>query len=133
MAGMTDTVEVALLNWLLNAPTAFLSNPAGLYLSLHTADDDTGSSELSGNGYVRQNVQASFPTASGATGIVLNDVAIVFPVVTGSNWATITHFGLWSAVSGGTCYFIGTITSPIAVLVGQQYSIGIGQLAITAA
>lgn len=133
MAGMTDAVEVALLNWLANPPTNFLANPAGLYLSLHTGDSDDGSLELSGNGYARQNVAASFPTASGATGILLNDVAIVFPTVTGSNWATITHWGLWSAVTGGTCYFIGTITSPVQVTVGQQYSIAVGQLALTAA
>lgn len=71
------------------------------FISLHTADPGTtGASEVAGGGYGRVsggvfNQSGSNPTTAS------NAATIEFAVATGS-WGTVTHFGVWSASSGGT-------------------------------
>jgi hypothetical protein len=71
---------------------------AGTYISAHTADPgSTGTSEVAGGSYARQ--QTTWGTAA-AGERVGSQVAIPIPAGT-----TVTHWGVWSAVSGGT--FLG--------------------------
>lgn len=68
------------------------------HVSLHTADPgSTGASEVSGGSYTRQAV-----TWAAASGGSKTAGAMTFQIPAGT---TITHFGLWSAASGGT--FVG--------------------------
>lgn len=70
------------------------------YVSLHTADPgSSGSSEVTGGSpaYARQAVTYS-AADDGSAGI---DAAEEFNVPAST---TVTHFGLWSAASGGTFY-----------------------------
>lgn len=77
---------------------------AARYVSLHTADPgNTGASEASGTGYARV-AAGTFTVSGGNPSTANNDAAVDFPVAGGS-WGTITHYGIWSAVSGGT--FLG--------------------------
>lgn len=65
-----------------------------LYVSLHTADPSTtGANEASGGSYARQAL--SFAAATGGTAVATQ---VTFDVPAG----TYTHFGVWTAVSGGT-------------------------------
>lgn len=66
------------------------------HLSLHTADPgDDGSNEVAGGSYARQPI--TWNPASGGTKTISGTP--VFDVPSG---VTITHFGLWSALSGGS-------------------------------
>lgn len=69
-----------------------------LYISLHVGDPgSTGANEASWTGYARQAVTC---TSSGGT--------VTIPQVSFSNGSgssvTPDHFGMWSAVTGGTFY-----------------------------
>ena len=102
-------------------PTA---NP---YVSLHTADPgETGASEVSGGSYARQ--QAAFDAAvSGASTNSSNIDFAAMPV------ATVTHIGIWDALSGGNFLYHGALASSKTTTSGQTARIAAGELDITEA
>lgn len=70
---------------------------AATYISAHTADPgSTGTDEVAGGSYVRQ--QTTWGSAS-AGARVGSEVTIPIPAST-----TVTHWGLWSASTSGTFY-----------------------------
>jgi hypothetical protein len=98
------------------------------YLSLHTSSPSgagAGSTEVSGGGYVRQAV--TFDAA--ADGEKANADAVTFPTAS-SSWGTVTHFGLFSASSGGSLLFYAPLTSPVAVGTGALATFEAGDLII---
>lgn len=89
------------------AKNAMLDHLAGLavYASLHSADPgSTGTNELTGGSpaYARKAITWNAASA----GNLDDSNAPVFDVPAGS---TVSHFGLWSAVSGGTFYGSGDL------------------------
>lgn len=106
--------------------TAFTVNPT--YVSLHTADPgETGASEVTGASYARQQVAAAgwAVAASGATSN-LNVIQFVsMPAV------TVTHVGIWDALSGGNFLWGGALTASRVVEAGQTARIPIGDLDIS--
>ncbi len=75
---------------------------AATYISLHTADPGTtGTSEVSTGTYAR--VQTTWGTAA-ASSMTGSQVTINVPAST-----TITYWGVWTAVSGGTYYEGGAL------------------------
>ena len=79
----------------------------GQWLSLHHADPgSTGTNELTGGSpaYARQ--QGVWDPASG--GVLTLAGPEVFDVPASSN---VTHYGVWSAVSGGTFYGGGAVSA----------------------
>jgi hypothetical protein len=108
---------------------------ANYYVSLHSADPGlTGASELSGSGYARVAVSAATgswtaPATNGANREITNAGAITFPTATG-DWSTATHFGIWSASSGGNFIRGDAITDPKTVENGDTATIPIGSLAL---
>lgn len=80
------------LNVMVNALAA-----AGTYISAHTADPSTGgANEVTGGSYARQ--QTTWGAASNGTRAG-SQVTIPIPAAT-----TVTHWGVWSAATGGTFY-----------------------------
>jgi hypothetical protein len=74
------------------------------FISLHSGDPgNTGASELSGGGYARV-AGGDFTVTGGNPSTAANDGVVEFPTATG-DWLEATHFGIWSASTGGT--FIG--------------------------
>lgn len=73
------------------------------YLSLHTADPgSTGANEVAGGSYARQPITWNAAAAGQKT-------IVEQPVFQVPGSTTITHFGLWSAVSGGTFRYGGAL------------------------
>lgn len=69
-----------------------------VYVSAHTADPGTtGTNEVTGGSYARK----SITWAAAATANLNSSNAPVFDIPAGN---TITHIGLWSAVTAGTFY-----------------------------
>jgi len=75
------------------------TGPASLFLSIHTADPGTtGANEYTGYTGTRPSVTFS---AAGSASISSSNQQDF----TGMGATTITHYGLWSATSGGTFQF----------------------------
>lgn len=128
MAALSNYLENALLNAVLNN-TSYTS-PTTTYVGLFTSDPtDAGSgTEVSGNSYAR--VAASFGNAS--QGNCTNDADITFAQATG-NWGTVTHFGLYDASTSGNLLFHGALTSSKAIESGDIFKIASTNLSITLA
>ena len=88
------------------------TKPTNTYFSLHTADPGlTGASEISAGWYARQLASWNAATTSGAT----NNGIHVFPTVTGSN-VTVTHIGIWDALTTGNFLFSIDVTDTLFVV-----------------
>ena len=132
MAAASNFTETLALNFLLTTGTA--TRPTAWYIGLHTADvTDAGSgTEVSGFDYARQTV--AFDAASGTNPTFCDNTStITFPTANGGNWGTISHIGIWSALSGGTLYFHGQLSTSKVVNDGDTFQILAGNLVINLA
>lgn len=105
------------------ARNVMLTGLAGVvtHLSLHTADPGTsGGAELTGGtpAYARQPVTWTTPVTGGDLD---NAGSSTFNVPSGQ---TVTHFGMWSAASGGTFYGGGPLSA-------QETYVGPGTYTLT--
>lgn len=116
--------------------TAYPTNPANFYISLHSADPGlTGTSELSGNGYARVAVSVasgswSAPATNGSVRQITNAGAVAFAAATGSDWTSATYFGIWDALTTGNFKRGAALTTAKTVQVGDVASFAIGDLVI---
>ena len=101
------------------------------YVSLHiSAPDDSGNGEVTGGSYARQGPVAFTNTSNNPT-VSSNSAIVTFPAATAS-WGTITHFGVWSAVTAGTFRGSGAVTTAKAVGNGDTARFAAGALTIRA-
>src|SRR6218665_1956872 len=98
---LSNYLETALLNHAFRG-TAY-TQPSGLYLALFTSDPgETGSgTEVSGGSYARQSFSGSVSTNAFSAASNLD-----FPAASGT-WGTITHVGVFDAVSAGNLLAYG--------------------------
>ena len=101
--------------------------PGTKYIGLFTAapGETGGGTEVSGSAYARQSMAFS---TSGAT--TSNSAAVEFPTATGS-WGTITHVGIFDAVSSGNLMVYATLTASKAITTGDVFRVPSGDLDIT--
>lgn len=110
--------------------------PATLYISLHSANPgvngvtaDVTTTVASGRGSIAAaDWSAPTPSTSPATGFQISntvDVAITSSAVSG---ATVTHFGVWDAATGGNFLEYGALTSSLVVITGDIVKFATGQL-----
>jgi hypothetical protein len=126
LTAFSDYLENALINGTLRdidyvAPTT-------VYLGLHTTatnDDDSGT-EVSGGSYARQAVTFAAPSG----GSTSNSALVTFPTATAS-WGTVTHFGIYDAVSAGNLLYWGALTVSKTVDNGDIFTVPIGNLTVT--
>jgi len=126
MAEMSNYLENALLEATLRSTTfTAVTTP---YISLHTADplDDASGTEVSGGSYARKS--ATFDAASG--GVTQNSAAVEFDQATG-NWGTITHFGIWDAVTTGNMLYHSAFDASKTIETGDILKIDTGSLTVT--
>ena len=115
--------ETRALNGLLAAP---------VFVSLHTANPgNTGASEIStsGTGYARQS--ATFTNSGNNPTTAANTGVVTYPEAT-SSWGTVTHFGLWTAATGGTFLGYSSLTAFKAIAAGDAARWNAGNLTVTA-
>ena len=111
---------------------ATYTSPTGIYVSLHTADPgETGTSEVSGNAYARVAAGVGSGNWNRTASVASNANALTFTAPTPSTWGTVTHFGLWDAVSGGNFLGGGALTVSRATAVGVALSFAVGDLTWT--
>jgi hypothetical protein len=119
----SNYLELELLDHLLGGPD--FSRPANVWFALFTdspADDDSGT-EVTGGSYARVEVannDTNFPAASlvSGAGTKKNGTTIQFPEAT-AGWGTVTHFGIYDAVTGGNLLIHGELGVARAVASGD--------------
>lgn len=129
MSDMTDYLEDALLDHVLNGVA--YTPPSSIYIGLFTAapSDAGGGTEVSGGSYARVQVTAGFSTDDTDTRYS-NDSDITFPVATAS-WGTVTHLGIFDAASGGNLLLYKALPSSVAVATANQPVLSADGLGVT--
>lgn len=132
MTMFSDFLENKLIDWLLRgqaigitgASAAAGTGPTNVYIGLLTAapSDAGGGTEVTGGSYARVTYASSLANwagtqgsgttvaSSGTSGTTSNNNAITFPAPT-ANWGTITHWGMYDAVSGGNLLMWGALSA----------------------
>ena len=128
MAEMSNYLENALINATLRATT--FTSPATVYVSLHTADPtDAGTgTEVSGGSYARQSATFAAPS----NGASATNADITFPQATG-NWGTVTHIGIWDALTTGNLLYHTQLDASKTIDTGDIFKIASGSLTVTLA
>ena len=99
MAGFSDYLEDKVLNHVFGG-TAYTA-PGTLYVGLYTAapTDAGGGTEVTGGSYARKSMAAMTVSGTSPTEAT-NGAAVEFVTATGS-WGTVTHVGVFDAVTTG--------------------------------
>jgi len=127
MSSMSDYLENEILDHVL--ATGAYTAPTNVYVGLSTATfaDDNSGTEISGSGYAR--VAATFAVAS--SGSASTSAGVEFPTATGT-WGTISHYGIFDALTGGNLLIHGALTTSKLIESGDTLKINSGDLTITA-
>lgn len=126
MADKSTYFRDAVLNVLKNNTLTGITN---VYVSLH--DDDpglTGTDEISGGSYARQTVTFGTIADGGGGRQIANTGAVSFALMPA---VTVTHVGLWDAVTGGNFLYGDAITASQVVNAGGTFEFPIGDLKVT--
>jgi len=101
--------------------------PATLYLALYTAapGETGGGTEVSGGAYARQSV--AFTTTGNTTS---NSAAVEYPTATAS-FGTVTHVGVFDALTSGNLMAYATLSSSKTIDTGDVFRVPTGDLDIT--
>tara|TARA_R110000803_G_scaffold16526_2_gene45272 strand:+ start:250 stop:642 length:393 start_codon:yes stop_codon:yes gene_type:complete len=128
MSALSDYGEKLILDWLMTTGSA--TRPTAWYLALYTAApaDAGGGTEVSGNGYARQVVTMAAATSPGGTTTSTDAQAFA---AAGGNWGTITHVGLFDALTTGNLLWHGTITTNRVMNDGDTLTFAIADLDLT--
>ena len=128
MAEMSNYLENALINVTLRN-TAYTS-PTTVYVSLHTADPtDAGTgAEVSGGSYARKSATFAAPS----NGVSATSADVTFDQATAS-WGTITHIGIWDALTTGNMLYHTALDTSKAIDTGDIFKIASGSLTVTLA
>ena len=126
----TDYLENELLDHWLN-DGAYTAGTIHVALSTTTPTDAGGNfTEPSGNGYARVAAAAAVWDAA-ASGSKDNGSAITFPQASGGNWGTVTHFGIYDALTSGNLLGTGALTTSRAINDGDTGEFAAGELDVT--
>jgi len=130
MAALSDYAEKLLLDWSMTTGSA--TRPTAWYVALYTAapSDSGGGTEVSGNGYARQAV--TFAAASTPGGTTSNTDAQSF-TANGGNWGSVTHIGIFDALTTGNLLWHGSLVAPKTVNDGDTLEFSIGNIDLTIA
>ena len=126
MAALSTFMENKIIDHMLRGQAYTV--PGTIYLALFTTDpteEDTGT-EVSGGSYARK----ALALDAGSGGITANTSLITFTTATAS-WGTITHFGIYDAVTSGNLLMHGALTTSKAVGSGDTFTVPAGNLDIT--
>lgn len=132
MSQMSDYLEDAIRNWF--SGTTFPTKAANAYVGLYTAapSDSGGGTEVSGNAYARQPIANAAWTAGGAgSGQISNTSVITFPTATPSGWGTVTHFGIFDAVTAGNLLMWNSLTASKTVNAQDVVQFAAGAIVLT--
>lgn len=108
MGSMTNYLENVLLEGTVKATT--YTAPANVYLALFSTvcSDTAAGTEITGNGYARQEI--TFGTA--ALGEITSTANVSF-TASGGNWGSVVATGIMDASTGGNLLYYDTINKVV--------------------
>jgi hypothetical protein len=110
-----------------------ITAPAGVYVGLFStapANDNSPGTELSGNGYERQQVTFGAPAAdTGNVRKVSNTTVLTFGPAT-ADWLQAVAFGIWDALTNGNLLYWDSLTTPKTVQNGDKAEYAVGALLV---
>lgn len=127
MSALSDHAENLLLDWLMTNGAA--SRPTTWYVALFTAapNDAGGGTEVSTGGYARQS--ATFTV----TGDTASNSALVEFTAGGASFGTVSHIGIFDALTTGNLIWHGAMTAPKLVEDGDKLEFSVGNIDLTLA
>lgn len=130
MAALSDYAEKLLLDWAMTTGAA--TRPTAWYVALYTAapSDSGGGTQVSTGGYARQSVTFAAATSPGGTTSNTNTVSFT---ATGANYGTVTHIGIFDALTAGNLLWHGAMTASKTVNDGDTLEFSIGNIDLTLA
>jgi len=129
MSAISNYLENALINATLRNTT--YTSPTTVYAGLFTSDPtDAGSgTEVSGGSYARKAITFAAPS----NGVTTNSAAAVeFDQATGA-WGTITHFGIFDALTTGNLLYHGALTTSKTISSGDVFKFATSSVSVTLA
>jgi hypothetical protein len=144
MSAMSDYLENKLIDQIFRGQA--FTFPATVYIGLLTAapTDAGGGTEVTGGAYARASIGSSLANwagtqgagttvaSSGTSGNTSNNAVISYATPTAS-WGTVTHFGIYDALSGGNLLFWGTLTTAKTINIGDIVQFPAASLSFTLA
>ena len=130
MAALSDYAEKLLLDWSMTTGSA--TRPTAWYVALYSAapSDSGGGTEISTGGYARKSV--TFSAASTPGGTTSNSNTVTF-TASGANYGTVTHIGIFDALTTGNLLWHGAMTASKTVNDGDTLEFSIGNIDLTLA
>lgn len=130
MSALSDVAEKLAMDFLMNTEVA--TRPTAWYVALYTAApaDAGGGTEVSGSGYAR--AAATFAAASSPGGTTTSTNAQSF-TASGGNFGTVTHMGIFDALTAGNLLWHGALTTSRIVNDGDTLTFAIGNIDLTLA
>jgi hypothetical protein len=127
MAAASNFTENLALKFLLTNTTA--TRPTAWYVALFTTDPtDAGSgTEVSGTNYARTAVSFSV-----ANDTATNSAPVTFTAA-GSNWGSVSHIGVYDAITTGNLLFHGQVQTAKQIDSGDTFTISTSNLSIVLA
>jgi len=127
MAALSDHAENLLLDWMMTGDAA--TRPTSWYIALFTAapSDSGGGTEVSTGGYARRT--ATF-TVTGDTASNSGDISFT---ASGASWGSVTHIGIFDAVSSGNLLWHGAMTASKTISDGDTLQFSTGNIDLTLA
>lgn len=128
MTALSNYAELKVLD-LLFKNTAYSTPEA--YIGLFTSDPtDAGSgTEVSGNGYAR--IRLDDKMASASSGSITNNANITFAAASGGSFGSVTHIGIFDALTGGNLTAHGQLAAAKQIDDGDTFQITTGSLTIS--
>ena len=132
MSGWTNAVEQGMLNHFMGKAT--YTSDANHYVALSTTpptETGTNFTEPVGGAYARKSTVATDwnSATGGSPSQITNLNAVIFATATAA-WGTITHWGIFSALSGGTLRSSGPLASAQIVNSGNIATFAAGALRV---
>ena len=108
--------------------TAFTA-PTATYLALFTSDpaEDASGTEVSGNGYAREDVNFNAASSGSATGPTVD---IEF-TASGGSFGTVSHFAVFDALTSGNMLYYGALSASKTVADGDSIRFVADSITIT--
>ncbi len=133
----TTWLETQLLNHVLRGADggASYTQPAAVYVSLHTAtpgEGGSGSEVANLYSYARTQVHFGAPSGTANDNKVASNADVSFAAASGGAWGTITYIGINDSATygGGHMLFYGPLDASKTINDGDQFKILSGNLVI---
>ena len=118
MSGLSSAGESAVLTFLMD----------GRFISLHAGDPgDVGVNEVSGAPYVR--LSGAWSVSGSNPSTMANSIVMQYETAA-SDWGLLTHFGVWTTITGGTFLGAWPLNAPKTVTDGDLVRWDVGKLRI---